>query len=151
MERPSPFSTQAILLFSFSVHISSCCCCCELFTSPRCPALAPLLHPVSRQNRRLVLLDRDEVLEIVQILHFIPPINSSQRHFKAARVRFWCLAWKSVPVGVSDDVELMPHACFLKQFSTIFRNPVARLCNRKAKIAASVCLACMLSLLFWWL
>lgn len=41
-------------------------------------------------------------------------INSSQRLFKAARATFWCLAWMNVPVGE----ELMPHACFLKQFSS---------------------------------
>lgn len=60
---------------------------------------------------------------------FFSSIDSSQSYSRAARVTCWCLAWKSVPVGVSDDGaeektlfihgdELMPHACFVKQFSS---------------------------------
>lgn len=149
MERPSPFSKShpfifilssyffVLLLLLWTLHLATMPCACPIVASclDRTDALCYWTEMRSWKSFRY---------------HGVPPPQSIlQRHFKAAGVRFWCLARKSVPVGVSDDVELKPHARFPKQFSTNFRNPVARLCDRKAKIAASVCLACMLSWLFW--
>lgn len=72
MERPSPFSQSHPFIFIRAAAAAA------VNSSPRHDALRlPHCCILSRYNRRLVLLDRDEVLEIVQISPRHPPINSS--------------------------------------------------------------------------
>lgn len=97
-------TAQGILLFPFLVLISlycCCCCCCELFTSPRCPPLASLLHPVSGQSRRFSYWTETRALNPCRYCILLHQLSSE--YLKAARVTFWCLSLKSVPVGASDD------------------------------------------------
>lgn len=146
------FSAQAVLLFPFSVLISLCCCCCrELFTSPWCPPLASLLHPVSGWNRRLVLLGWDEVLEFVQMLRFSP--SALLRAFHSSQRCILVFSVKERVMVMLKKVYLFMEVkwCLMHVFwgslaaAWLLHNPAVQI----DEIAASVWLARMPACLFW--